>query len=98
MREQAFLNAGIKIIVTDLRHEEPLSETLHYEGGLKSYVEYINERKHCDMLHDDIIYIKGQKGDMTAEIAMQYNTAYDEMIIRFANNMAACTKRASKRR
>ena len=88
MREQAFLNAGIKIIVTDLRHEEPLTETLHYEGGLKSYVEYINSRKHCDMLHDDIIYIKGQKGDMTAEIAMQYNTAYDEMIISFANNMA----------
>ncbi|MBO4423153.1 MAG: DNA topoisomerase (ATP-hydrolyzing) subunit B [Clostridia bacterium] len=88
MREQAFLNAGIKIIVTDLRREEPLSETLHYEGGLKSYVEYINSRKHCDMLHDDIIYIKGQKGDMTAEIAMQYNTAYDEMIISFANNMA----------
>ena len=88
MREQAFLNAGIKIIVTDLRHEEPLTETLHYEGGLKSYVEYINSRKHCDMLHEDIIYIKGQKGDMTAEIAMQYNTAYDEMIISFANNMA----------
>lgn len=88
MREQAFLNAGIKIIVTDMRHEEPLTETLHYEGGLKSYVEYINERKHCDLLHDDVIYIKGQKGDMTAEIAMQYNTAYDEMIISFANNMA----------
>ena len=88
MREQAFLNAGIKIIVTDLRHEEPLTETLHYEGGLKSYVEYINSRKHCDLLHEDVIYIKGQKGDMTAEIAMQYNTAYDEMIISFANNMA----------
>ena len=88
MREQAFLNAGIKIVVTDLRPEEPLTETLHYEGGLKSYVEYINNRKHCDMLHDDIIYIKGQKGDMTAEIAMQYTTAYDEMIISFANNMA----------
>ena len=88
MREQAFLNAGIKIIVTDLRHDEPVSETLHYEGGLKSYVEYINSRKHCDLLHEDVIYIKGQKGDMTAEIAMQYNTAYDEMIISFANNMA----------
>ncbi|MBR4256457.1 MAG: DNA topoisomerase (ATP-hydrolyzing) subunit B, partial [Clostridia bacterium] len=88
MREQAFLNAGIKIIVTDLRHDEPLTETLCYEGGLKSYVEYINERKHCDLLHEDVIYIKGQKGDMTAEIAMQYNTAYDEMIISFANNMA----------
>ena len=88
MREQAFLNAGVKIIVTDLRPEEPVSETLHYEGGLKSYVEYINSRKHCDLLHDDVIYIKGQKGDMTAEIAMQYNTAYDEMIISFANNMA----------
>lgn len=88
MREQAFLNAGIRIIVTDLRPEEPVSETLHYEGGLKSYVEYINSRKHCDLLHDDVIYIKGQKGDMTAEIAMQYNTAYDEMIISFANNMA----------
>ncbi len=88
MREQAFLNAGIKIVVTDMRPKEPLTETLHYEGGLKSYVEYINNRKHCDMLHDDIIYIKGQKGDMTAEIAMQYTTAYDEMIISFANNMA----------
>ena len=88
MREQAFLNAGIKIIVTDLRPAEPLTETLHYEGGLKSYVEYINSRKHCDLLHEDVIYIKGQKGDMTAEIAMQYNTAYDEMIISFANNMA----------
>lgn len=88
MREQAFLNAGIKIIVTDLRPDEPLTETLHYEGGLKSYVEYINSRKHCDLLHEEVIYIKGQKGDMTAEIAMQYNTAYDEMIISFANNMA----------
>ena len=88
MREQAFLNAGIKIIVTDLRPAEPVSETLHYEGGLKSYVEYINSRKHCDLLHEDVIYIKGQKGDMTAEVAMQYNTAYDEMIISFANNMA----------
>ena len=88
MREQAFLNAGIRIIVTDLRPDEPVSETLHYEGGLKSYVEYINSRKHCDLLHEDVIYIKGQKGDMTAEIAMQYNTAYDEMIISFANNMA----------
>ena len=88
MREQAFLNAGIKIIVTDLRPEEPITETLHYEGGLRSYVEYINSRKHTDLLHEDVIYIKGQKGDMTAEIAMQYNTAYDETIISFANNMA----------
>ena len=88
MREQAFLNAGIKIIVTDLRTEEPLTETLHYEGGLRSYVDDIDSGKHTDLLHEDVIYIKGQKGDMTAEIAMQYNTAYDETIISFANNMA----------
>ncbi len=88
MREQAFLNAGVKIIMVDDRGEEQRTDTLHYEGGISSFVEYLNSHKHCDMLHDKVIYIKGKKGDMTAEIAMQYNTKYDDTIVSFANNMA----------
>lgn len=88
MREQAFLNAGVKIIMVDDREEEQRTDTLHYEGGIVSFVEFLNAHKHCDMLHDKVIYIKGQKGDMTAEIAMQYNTKYDDTIVSFANNMA----------
>ena len=88
MREQAFLNAGVKIVMEDDRGEEIRTDTLHYEGGICSFVEYLNANKHCDLLHDKVIYIKGKKDDMTAEIAMQYNTKYDDTIVSFANNMA----------
>ena len=88
MREQAFLNAGVKIIINDERGEEPKTATLHYEGGIRSFVEYLNSVKHCNMIHPDVIYIRGEKGDLTAEIALQYNDTYADTIVTFANNMA----------
>lgn len=88
MREQAFLNAGVKIIINDERGEEPKTATLHYEGGIRSFVEYLNSVKHCNMIHPDVIYIRGEKGDLTAEIALQYNDTYTDTIVTFANNMA----------
>ena len=84
-REQAFLNKGINIVFTDYRIEEPVVKALKYDGGIKSFVEYINKGK--TPIHDDIIYIEAQKGDTYVEIAMQYTDAYSENIISFANNI-----------
>ena len=88
IREQAFLNAGIRIIFKDLRSEEILENDLCYEGGIKQFVEYVNSLKHANMIHNDVIYMKAEKGDITAEVALQYNDTYTESIITFANNMA----------
>ncbi|MBQ7982756.1 MAG: DNA topoisomerase IV subunit B, partial [Clostridia bacterium] len=88
MREQAFLNAGVRIRMHDLRGEEIIEDDLCYEGGLKSFVEYLNQTKHADPVHPDVIYVRGEKGDMTAEVALQYNDSYTETIYTFANNMA----------
>ena len=88
MREQAFLNAGVKIVLTDLRGEETVEEVLHYEGGIVSYVDYLNKTRHVTPLTNDIIYIKGEKNGSIAEVAMQYNDSYNEAIISFANNMS----------
>ena len=88
MREQAFLNAGVRIRLHDLRGEEIVEDDLCYEGGLKSFVEYLNATKHADAIHPDVIYVKGEKGDMTAEVSLQYNDSYTETIYTFANNMA----------
>ena len=88
LREQAFLNAGIKIDFSDKRDEnEPFSEILHYEGGIKSFVEHIHKTKGLEKLHDDVIYFNGQVGTSTAEIAFQYNDSYNELILSFANNI-----------
>lgn len=88
LREQAFLNAGVRVCVSDQRDgENPLSETLHYEGGIRSFVEYLHRKKGLDCIHPDIIYLSGQKGDTTAEIAMQYNDSYNEVILSFANDI-----------
>ena len=88
LREQAFLNAGVRVRVSDQRDgENPLSETLHYEGGIRSFVEYLHRKKGLDCIHPDIIYLSGQKGDTTAEIAMQYNDSYNEVILSFANDI-----------
>ncbi len=88
LREQAFLNAGIKIIFSDLRDENELfSETLHYEGGVRSFVEHIHKTRGLEKLHDDVIYLNGQVGTSTAEIAMQYNDSYNELMLSFANNI-----------
>ena len=88
LREQAFLNAGIKIEISDKRDSEnEVSEMLHYEGGIKSYVEFLQKKRGAELLHDEVIYMQGQKGDSIAEIAMQYNDSYNEVISTFANNI-----------
>ncbi|MBP3606436.1 MAG: DNA topoisomerase (ATP-hydrolyzing) subunit B [Clostridia bacterium] len=88
MREQSFLNAGVKIVMKDLRGEEPVEEVLHYEGGIVSFVEFLNSEKRGAPIHEDVIYMKGEKNGSIAEVAMQYNDSYNETIVSFANNMA----------
>ncbi|MBQ1262978.1 MAG: DNA topoisomerase (ATP-hydrolyzing) subunit B [Oscillospiraceae bacterium] len=88
LREQAFLNAGIKIEISDKRDpENEINEFLHYEGGIKSYVEFLQKKRGAELLHDEVIYMQGQKGDSIAEVAMQYNDSYNEVISTFANNI-----------
>ncbi|MFR0881125.1 MAG: DNA topoisomerase (ATP-hydrolyzing) subunit B, partial [Oscillospiraceae bacterium] len=88
LREQAFLNGGIKIIFSDLRDkDEPKTEVLHYEGGIRQFVEHIHKTKGLDALSDKVIYISGTQGDSFAEIAMQYNDSYNDVILSFANNI-----------
>ena len=88
LREQAFLNAGININISDKRdNTEIVEETLFYEGGIKSFVEHIHKTKGLENLHEDVIYINGQVGTSTAEIALQYNDSYNEVILSFANNI-----------
>jgi len=86
MREQAFLNAGIRITIRDERGEEERYDELCYEGGVKSFVEYLNSIKRCNVLHD-VIYMSVDAGDKTAEIAIQYNDTYNETVMSFANNI-----------
>lgn len=88
LREQAFLNAGVTLRLIDLRGEEPVEEEFCYAGGIASFVSYLNEQKHCEPVHPDVIWVKGTKGDMTAEIAIQYNDSYTESVVTFANNMS----------
>lgn len=85
MREQAFLNKGVRITLTDERGEEKKEKSLCYEGGIKSFVEYINRTK--EPVHQEVIYIEKAKENMEVEIAMQYNTDYNENIVSFANNI-----------
>ena len=85
MREEAFLNAGLHITITDTRGEEPVSDAMCYEGGIKEFVTYLNRNK--TPLHDGVIYVSGQKDDAMAELAFQYNDSYNETILSFANNV-----------
>ena len=86
LREQAFLNAGLKITLIDERGLEPVELTLQYEGGVKSFVEYINKKKSNDGIHE-VIHVKKSNENNFAEVAMQYTTSYNELIISFANNI-----------
>ena len=87
LREQAFLNAGVRITLSDLRDEEaPIVESMHYEGGLKSFVDYIHTKRDMTVLHP-VIHLKTETSNSTAEIAMQYNDSYNANIISFANNI-----------
>lgn len=88
LREQAFLNAGIKIIFTDKRNEsEHVGETLHYEGGIRQFVEHIHKTRGVTPLSEEVIYVNGMEGDTFAEIALQYNDTYNDLILSFANNI-----------
>ncbi len=106
LREQSFLNAGVRIILRDERgldsadsEEEELHEgepkpkygpeeiELCYEGGIKSFVEHLNNTRHLAMIHPDVIYMKVEKDDSIAEVAIQYNDSYNELLMSFANNM-----------
>lgn len=89
LREQAFLNAGVKIKLIDKRENEEKSEEFHYEGGISSFVDFIHKRRALSVLHSEIISFNGVLPDNTAqvELAMQYNDSYNELIISFANNI-----------
>ena len=90
LREQAFLNAGIHIELRDLRNEEDIqTNDFCYEGGVSSFVEYIHKKRALDVIHTDIMHFKANNEDDTAsaEIAMQYNDSYNELILSFANNI-----------
>lgn len=88
LREQAFLNAGIRINFADLRDKENVQgEILHYEGGIRQFVEHIHETRGFESLSGDVIYVSGNQGDSFAEIALQYNDSYNEIILSFANNI-----------
>ncbi len=91
LREQAFLNGGVNICLRDER--APLEDgtyrenDLMYEGGIRSFVEYINTQKKCELIHPEVIYMKAEKENWVAEVAMQYNDSYNEALLTFANNI-----------
>ncbi len=88
LREQAFLNAGIRIILEDKREgvaEDKRKVELKYDGGIKEFVEFLNRNK--EPLHQDVIYVNAVRENSEAEVAMQYNDGYSEMIVSFANNI-----------
>ena len=85
MREEAFLNAGLTITITDARDSEKVSDTMCYEGGIREFASWCNRNK--TPIHDDVIYMSGTKGDASAEIAVQYNDGYNEFLLSFANDV-----------
>lgn len=90
LREQAFLNAGVRIILRDTRNpDEPRSDDFHYSGGIKSFVEYIHKKRGLSVIHDDVISFSGKLPNDTAsaEIAFQYNDSYNDLVLSFANNI-----------
>ncbi|WP_071431620.1 DNA topoisomerase (ATP-hydrolyzing) subunit B [Angelakisella massiliensis] len=87
LREEAFLNAGVRMSIYDQREPDGPQDSMCYEGGIASFVEYIHKRRSLEVLHPDVIFISGDNGDSTAEVAMQYNDSYNELILSFANNV-----------
>ena len=85
LRELAFLNKGIKIILRDEREEEIKEEVFHYDGGIKEFVKYLNRKR--DVIHNKIIYFETEKDDTIVEVAMQYTDSYTENIFTYANNI-----------
>ena len=87
LREESFLNAGVRITLTDERGEEVKRESMCYEGGIRSFVEYIHEKRQMTVLHPAPIYFRGQQKDIIAEVALQYNDSFNELMLSFANNV-----------
>ena len=90
LREQAFLNAGVHIELRDERDAESIiQKNFHYEGGISSFVEYLNKKKHVDPIHPDVIYFASRNAEdtVTVEVAMQYTDSYNEFTLSFANNI-----------
>lgn len=87
LREEAFLNAGVRITLTDERPGSEQKESMCYEGGIRSFVEYIHKKRSLEVLHPNVIHLRGQQGDTIAEIALQYNTSFNELLLSFANNV-----------
>ncbi len=85
MREEAFLNGGLSITITDDRGAEPVSDTMCYEGGIREFVTWCNRNKTA--IHSDVVYMQGMKGEASAEIALQYNDGYNESMLSFANDV-----------
>lgn len=87
LREQAFLNAGVNICFRDERGADIIENDLMYEGGIKSFVTYLNGMKHENMINPDVIYMRAERDDYIAEVALQYNESYNETLLTFANNI-----------
>ncbi len=88
LREQAFLNAGLKITLTDKRDEENIVEEVYcYEGGIRSFVDFINKSRGLTPVHDEILHFSTVQDDRSAEVAISYNDGYNEIILSFANNV-----------
>ena len=85
LRETAFLTKNLKISLTDLRPEEPVEKTFHYEGGIKEFVEYLNKGKTA--IYDKVIYCEGMKNNINVEVALQHNDGYNESVYSFVNNI-----------
>ena len=85
LRELAFLNSGVHMLLTDERHVDKVEVDLHYEGGLKAFVEYLDRAKTAQL--DETIYVTGEKDDMTVEVALQWNDSYHEQTLCFTNNI-----------
>ncbi len=91
LREESFLNAGVRITLTDERvneeNPEPRRESMCYEGGIRSFVQYLHEKRDLTVLHPQVIYIKGEANGAIAEVALQYNDSFNELLLSFANNV-----------
>ena len=94
LREESFLNAGVRITLTDERPESiekndgvPPQESMCYEGGVRSFVQYLHEKRDLTPLHPQVIYMKGEANGAVAEVALQYCDSYNELILSFANNL-----------
>lgn len=85
LRDQAFLNAGLEIILVDEREDEPVEEHMHYEGGIRQFVQHLNRSR--TPLHEEVIYMEGSRETSMAEVAMQYTDSYNETMVSFANNI-----------